>query len=180
MLAQILKAIQGLFIPRLKVVRVRKNLEADGSAYSAGDILCETDTNGAGTPWIFKNVVRVKGGSGYIVKAQAITEVEDITPRLALQVYTQYPNCELDDNAPAASPITEDTAAFEDEVLLPAMIARGDNSYSVATLGTAGNLPLPFTCQPGSKDLQLIVITVDGITFDATEFLEVVLTVDQY
>ncbi len=165
----------------LKQISIIKALEANGSAYSAGDILCETDTNGEGTPWIF-NVVDKKGGAGTIISVLAETEVEAITPRLALQVYTKSPSIELDDNAAAASPIATDldSLIFKGEIALSAMIARGDNSYSMATLGTAGGLPIPFICDRKDTKLYIVVITQDAITFTATQRLRLELIIERY
>ena len=74
----------------------------------------------------------------------------------------------VDDNAPAASPTPEDAPFFEDEVLLPPLGDRGDNSYASATPSTVGSLPLPFVCEPGIRDLWLIIITADATTHTAT------------
>ncbi len=159
---------EKLFLPTIVTRVVEKAIEANGSAHAAGDIISETDTAGKGTPWIIQNAAKKKGGSGIIHKLQLVTEVESQTFRTAIQVYTKYPNCELDDNAAAASPVAGDEDFFEDEILLPAMISRGDGSYSVATPGI-GNLPLAFTCDPDSRDLYLVMIAVDATGFTATE-----------
>lgn len=174
------EAIKALYIPSLKKVRVVKYLEANGSAHAAGDVLSENDSAGLGTAWVFKNVVRRNGGSGAIVKAQAETEVESQTHRIAMQVYTKKPTCELDDNAAAVSPTPADAPYFEDEIVIPALSSRGDNSYAVATPSTSGNLPLYFTCEPDSKDLHIVAIAIDATTHTATEYLALTLEIDQY
>ncbi|KKK60337.1 hypothetical protein LCGC14_3025380, partial [marine sediment metagenome] len=92
MLKTIVRLIRDrLFPPTIVTRTVIKNLEANGSAHAAGDILSETDSAGLGTPWVIKNAARKKGGSGIIHKAQLITEVESQTFRVAMQVYTRYP-----------------------------------------------------------------------------------------
>ena len=177
-IADILRA--QLRPPRLKRIAVFKNIEANGSAHSAGDIINETDTDGAATPWILKNAARINGGSGYITKAQVVIEPESQTFRTALQIYNRYPTCEMDDNAAAASPNAADMPFFEDEILVPALHSRGDSSYSVATPGTGGNLPLAFTCAPGSRDLYIIPIAVEATTFTAGELMYIIFEIDQY
>ena len=164
----------------VKKIRVRKQLEANGSAHAAGDVLSESDTDGAGTAWTFHDVVRVPGGSGRIVQVTADTQVESQTYRIACQVYTKYPTSELDDNAAAASPNAADGPFFAGEVALPALHSRGDNSYAEATPSTTGSLPLMFVCEPGKRELDLIVITQDATTHTATEWLDITLYIEQF
>ncbi len=167
-----------LIAGKLITSSVKKNLEANGSAHAAGDVLSETDTASAGTAWHFKNVVPYEGGSGYIVKARAETQVESQTYRIALQLYTRNPSgAELDDNAAAASPTPADAPYFLDEILLPDLHSRGDNSYSVATPSTSGNLPLSFTCEGQSRDLWVVAIAVTATTHTATEYLKLELSI---
>lgn len=164
----------------VKKIRVRTAIEANGSAHSAGDIMSNSDTDTAGLPWIFRDAARIAGGSGRIIQATANTQVESQTHRIALQVYTKYPTCELDDNAAAASPNPTDSPYFVDEIAIPALSSRGDNSYAVATTSTAGNLPLTFVCEAGSKDLYIVAIAIDATTHTATEWLDITLYVEQY
>jgi len=164
----------------IKKIRVRKQIEANGSAHSAGDILSENDTNGAGTAWTFHDAVRIPGGAGRIHQATADTQVESQTHRIALQVYTKYPTCELDDNAAAASPNPTDGPYLVDEVALPALLSRGGNSYTVATPSTVGNLPLLFVCEPGKRELYIVAIALDATTHTATEWLDLTLYIEQY
>ena len=164
---------------RRREVRVEKSIEANGSAHAAGDIMSETDTNGAGTAWVFNNVVSKDGGSGNIIMAKANTEVESQTERIALQVYTRTPTCELDDNAAAASPNPADSPYFVDEIELPALRSRGDNSFSAATPSTVGNIPIPFICEGDSKALHIVVIAVDATTHTATEKLAITIITEE-
>ncbi len=163
----------------IKKIRVRTPIEANGNAHAAGDILSNSDTDTAGLPWIFRDAARIAGGSGRIVQAEANTQVESQTYRIALQVYTKYPTCEMDDNAAAASPNPTDSPYFVDEIALPALSSRGDNSYAVATPSTTGNIPLTFVCEKGSKDLYVVAIAIDATTHTATEWLDLTLYVEQ-
>lgn len=164
----------------VKKIRVRKQLTAGSNNHDAGDVLSESATNGVGTAWTFRDAARILGGAGRIIQATADTQVESQTYRIALQVYTQYPTSELDDDAAAASPNAADGQFFVDEIPLPALHSRGDNSYAVATPSTTGNLPLTFVCEPGKRDLDLIVIAVDATTHTATEWLDITLYIEQY
>ena len=163
----------------IKKIRVRTAIEANGNAHAAGDIMSNNDTDGAGLPWIFRDAARIAGGSGRIIQAAADTQVESQEHRIALQVYTKYPTCELDDNAAAASPNPADGPYFVDEIALPALNDRGLNSYAVATPSTVGNLPLTFVCEKGSKDLYVVAITLANTTHTATEWLDLTLYIEQ-
>lgn len=164
-----------VFPPTMVSISVTKELVASGNTHDAGDYLNDSKVKS----WIFRNAAKELGGSGYITKAQVHTEVEAQTERIALQVYTEEPTTTLTDDTAATSPNTTDEAFFEDEILLPALIARGDGSYSVATPGTAGSLPLAFTCEPGSRDLFIAVITLDATTHTATERMTVKLKIER-
>ena len=104
----------------IKKIRVRTAIEANGSAHAAGDIMSNSDTDTAGLPWIFRDAARIAGGGGRIVQAAVDTQVESQTHRIALQVYTKYPTCELDDNAAAASPNPTDGPFLYISTLPPA------------------------------------------------------------
>lgn len=174
------RVVLALPLVNIKKIRVRTAIEANGSAHSAGDIMADTDTTGAGKPWIFLDAARISGGGGRIVQAAVDTQVELQTHRIALQVYTKYPTCELDDNAGAASPNPADGPYFVDEIALPALSDRGLNSYAVATPSTVGNIPLTFVCEDGSRDLYIIAIALDATTHTATEWLDITLYIEQY
>lgn len=164
----------------VKKIRVRKQLAAGSSNHDAGDVMSESATDGVGTAWTFRDAARIPGGSGRIIQATADTQVEGQTHKIALQVYTKYPTCELDDDSSAASPNPTDAPYFVDEILLPALHSRGDNSYTTATPSTAGNLPLTFVCEPGKRQLDLVVIAVEATTHTAGEWLDITLYIEQY
>ncbi|GAH11240.1 unnamed protein product [marine sediment metagenome] len=164
-----------LLLPTFNIVSVWKALVSTGDE-TAGDTL----NDAGGLSWVFHNMARKKGGSGYIVKAQVNTEVESVTPRIALQVYTKAPTCQMADSTAAVSPTPADTPYFVGEIEIPAMHGRGDNSFAVATPSTVGNLPMAFTCQPNSTALYIVPITVDAITYDALGRLDIELTSEQY
>lgn len=164
----------------LKTVSVTKALEA-AVAYTAGDVLSETDTASAGTAWTFAAIARENGASGYITKVHAISETTAIVPRLVVFFFTATPTCELDDNAANTALLHTDLANYVGKVDLPAMedIGTGD-SEAVATPSTTGSLPLSFTCAAGADDLIAVVATRDAFTQTATDDLVLRVTVEQY
>jgi len=164
----------------LKSVSVTKALEA-AVAYTAGDVLCETDTASAGTAWTFAAIARANGAKGYITKAQVISETTAITPRLTLFLFHTAPTCELDDNAANTALLHADEANYIGKIDFPAMedIGTGD-SEAVATPSTVGNLPLEFECAAAADDLIGVLVTRDAFTQTATDDMIVKLTVEQY
>ena len=170
MLDKLIKLIkERLFPPSVVTISVTKALVAGGNTHDAGDYLNGPD----GLAWKFSNIAGEDGGSVEIVKAQVHTEVESQTERIALHVFTREPGDDLSDDDAAASPIAEDEPFFEDEILMNPLNSRGDGSFVVATPSTVGNLPLVATCEPGSRDLFIVPITIDATTHTAGENMTV-------
>lgn len=166
----------------LKVVSVTKALEATGSAYSANDVLCETDTNTFGTAWTFSAIARENGAYGAIVTAMVISESEIVAPRLTLFLFNATPTgCELDDNAFNTAPDATDLAKYVGRIDFPAMDSVGTtDSNAVATPSTVGNLPLFFKCASDADDLIGVLVTRDAFNQTATDDMTVVLVCEQY
>jgi hypothetical protein len=176
----VVDAIKGLMHPNKLVESIITIPLPAVAEYTAGDVLAATATNTNGRCWFFDKLARVKGGGFYIVKATVNSQSESVTPRIALQLYSQEAVGERDDNDAAASPQPGDGTFFKGEIPLPAMLSRGDNSYTVATPGTYGNLPYPFVCHPTSRGIYIIVITLDTFTQTASDTLEIQIISDQY
>ena len=163
----------------LTMVTVTKALEA-AAAYTANDVLSETDTGSAGTAWTFAAVAGADGGSGYITKAQVISESEGVVPRLTLFLFSETPTSELDDNAANTAPDAADKAFYVGKIDFPAMESLGTtDSNSICSPGTVGNLPLAFECATDADDLYGILVTRDAFTQTATDDLTVKLTVER-
>jgi hypothetical protein len=165
---------------RLVRVSTTKALAA-ASAYDAEDVLSESASNGVGTDWDFAAVAKVNGGSGYIVKAQAISETTAVVPRLTLFLFNAVPTFELDDHAANTALLHADLANYVGKIDFPAMsdLGTGD-SEAVASPSTTGNLPLAFNCATAADDLYGIVVTRDAFTQTAGADLTITLVVEQY
>jgi hypothetical protein len=165
---------------RLVTVTTTKALASAG-AYAAGDVLSENAGAGAGTDWDFDAVGKVNGGTGYIVKAQAICETTAVTPRITLFLFNAAPTCELDDNAANTALLHADLANYIGKIDFPAMedLGTGD-SEAVASPSTTGNLPLAFNCATADDALYGVAVTRDAFTNTATNDLTFKLTVEQY
>ena len=159
-------------------VTVTKALEA-AVAYTAGDVLSETDTASAGTDWDFDGVGKGVGGYGRIVTAIVKSESESIIPELRLYLFNVAPtNTELDDNAAATVPHHDDSG-FVGMIDFPAMTGNGDDSFAIATPGAVGNLPLYYVCASDDDALYGVLVTQDAFTQTATDDMTVTLVVEQ-
>jgi len=165
---------------RLVTVTTTKALES-ASAYTAGDVLSESDTASAGTDWDFDSVGKVNGGTGYIVRANAICETTNVTPRLTLFLFNTAPTCELDDNAANTALLHADLAGYIGKIDFPAMedLGTGD-SESLASPSTYGNLPLAFNCASGDDAIYGVLVTRDAFTNTATNDMTIKLVIEQY
>jgi len=160
----------------LKKVSVTKALV--GGAYSAEDILSESTTEG--TFWTFSAIARADGASGYIVRAQAICETTNITPRLTLFLFNATPTCAKNDNVANTALLHADLANYVGRIDFPALEDLGGDSMALCTPGTTGNLPLAFTCASGADDLYGVLVTRDAVTPSAGDDMTIILQIEQY
>ncbi len=151
-----------------------------GGAYSAEDVLSEATTNGLGTAWIFTSLVADNGSSGYIVRAQVISETTNVTPRLTMFLFNALPTSELDDNAANTALLHADLANYVGRIDFPALEDIGGDSMALCTPSTYGNLPLAFTCGTASTTLWGVLVTRDIFTQGAGDDMTVILQVEQY
>ena len=165
-------------VGKLKLVSLTKQLAA-ASAYDANDVISENASTG--TSWRFEIVARENGGSGYIVKAQAISESESVTPRLTLYLFNVAPTAALNDHAANTNPDLADIPNYVGRIDFPAMEALGTtDSNTIATPSTSGNLPLAFECAYNSDDLYGVLVTRDAYTQTATDDMVIKLTIEQF
>ena len=164
---------------RLKTVSVTKKLIA-AAAYTAGDVLSEATASS--TPWTFAEMAKVNGGTGLILKAQALSQTTAITPRLSLQLYKSTPTCVLEDNVSSDAVVHADEAIYLSKIDFPAMqtIGVGGDSETVATPNTVGNLPLAFECASAADDLIGVLVTRDDFTQTASTDMIIKLTTEQF
>ena len=163
---------------RLVTVSVTKALAA-ATAYHAEDVLCENATTGV--PYTFAAIAKVNGGTGYIVKAQAISQTTALTPRLTLFLFNATPTSELDDHAANTALLHADLANYVGKIDFQAMedLGTGD-SETIAVPSTYGNLPLAFQCATAADDLIGILVCRDAFTQVATKEMTVRLTAEHY
>ncbi len=169
--------IEGKRLVRVSTTKACASL----SAYDAEDVVSESATNTVGTDWDFDAVGKVSGGSGYIVKAQAICETTAVTPRLTLFLFNVAPTCELDDHTANTALLHADLSKYVGKIDFPAMedLGTGD-SESIASPSTYGNLPLAFNCATADDALYGVLVTRDAFTNTAGNDITITLIVEQY
>ncbi len=148
-------------VQQLATVSVTKALAAAGD-YDIEDVMSESAS--AGTAWTFSDVVKVKGGKGYITKAQVICETTNLTPQLTLYLFSTTPTCNLNDNVANTSLFHNDLDNYIGKIDFPAMEDLGGDSESLTTLSTYGNLPLEFNCALNATNLYGVLVTRNAIT----------------
>ena len=163
--------------PKLKVVTARKVLV--GGAADALDTFSESTTDG--TAWPFTGMARNNGGSGYIVKAHAMLQTTNLTPRWVLLLFTKRPTCNLNDNVTNTALLFADIDIYVGKIDFPAMEDIGTGvSESMATPSTVGNLLLAYTCAGDSTSLYGVAASRDGLTPTAKDELRFNLTVERH
>ena len=162
---------------RLVTITTTKAL-ASAVAYAAEDVLSEHAKTG--TDWDFDTAGKVNGGTGYIVKAQAICETTAVIPRLTLYLFNTAPTSALNDNVANTALLHADLAKYIGKIDFPAMEDLGGDSESIASPSTYGNLPLAFNCASADDALYGILVTRDVFTNTATNDMTIKLVVEQY
>lgn len=170
---------EGVPVPgTLKQVSVTKALVAS-AGYDINDVLSESA--GSGTSWLFAAIAREDGASGYITKAEIISQSEGVVPRITLFVFSAVPTSELDDNAANTAPDSADLANYIGRIDVTALESLGTtDSNAVATPSTVGNLPLAFKCASDADDLFVVAVTRDAFTQTAGENLTIRLTAELF
>ncbi len=171
-------------VKNTQLVRVsRTKASVTGGAYSAKDVISEQTTNAANTSWIFTDVVAQNGGAGYIVKAVAVCETTNITPRISLLLFNTVPTCELDDNAASNCPLHADLANYIGRLDFPALdsgnFGTQNDSSAMIVPGSYQGIPLGFTCATADNDLYGVAVTWDAFTSVAGDDWTFFLVIDR-
>ncbi len=148
-----------------------------GGVCSAEDVLSEA-TSVAATSLVFTVVGRYNVGSGFIVRAQALCETTNVTPRLSLYLFNALPTSELRDNVANTAVLNADIGNYVGRIDFPAMDDLGGDSSALCTPSTYGNLPLAFTCGSSTTSLWGILVTRDIVTPGAADDMTIILQVE--
>ncbi len=168
----------GRVAGQLVSISDEKILIADGD-YVADDVVSESIT--VGTPWLFQNVARVPGGSGYIMDSVLLAQTTNIAGWFSLYLFTRRPTCELSDGIPNTAVLAADRKYFVKRIDFPACSDLGTGSPDTdATPSTVGGLPKSFVCEKGSRDLWGVLAIRNVVDLANDTWLRVTLNVEQY
>lgn len=158
------------------VVTTTKTRAVNTTAYEANDVISEKAANG--TSWTFAGMGRVSGGSGYIVKARAVTDdITGQTQRLRLYLFNATPTSELDDLATNSQPLYADLSKMIGTIDFDAL----DNAQAGADSSETqrDDLRLAYTCDAADTALYGILITLDAFTPIAQQKFSVTLEAER-
>lgn len=148
---------------------------SDTNAYTAGDVVSNSTTTT--TLLTFTNLARVNGGSGYIVLARATTDKKSITPRLDLQVYNASTPTVAGDNVLHAE-LYADVGKRIGNIVLPAMATPLGSTNSDISRAMNDTVRLPYKCASDSRNVHVLVTTLDAFTPASAEKFSITLAAD--
>jgi len=162
---------------QLSTVSVEVARPNDGNPYIALDTIADA-TSGAAV-WTFPNMARVAGGSGYIVKAQVMTDQKTCVARLRLHLFNAAVAA-INDNSPYLTlyaNIANRVGVIDFPGLATEDPTNSTQAWSQLAPGT-GILPLPFVCA-ADANLYGILETRDAFTPASGQKFTIKLTADQ-
>jgi hypothetical protein len=130
---------------------------ADTTAYAALD----TMSNSTSAPAVltFTNVARISGGTGYVVKVRAYTDLSTFTARIRLNLFNAAPTA-INDNSPFAL-LYANRAAAIGYIDLPSFATEGTGSDSARSV--SADVRLEYATS-GSRNLYAIPEVLDAAT----------------
>jgi hypothetical protein len=147
---------------------------ADTNAYSATDAVSTSTT----TPSVltFTNVARNAQGSGYLVKANLMTNQKTNSARHRLHLFNIAPTA-INDNA-AQTLLWANRAGYVGSIDF-AGLATEDATASDAAVSINTSPRLPFVCAAGDRNLYGMLETLDAYTPASAQSYYVALTTEQ-
>lgn len=160
---------------KLVVVSAEFTRPSDTTAYAAGDLV--GNSTSAATPLTIAGCARVNGASGYIVRADLITDKKSITPSFRVHVFNAAPT-QSNDNA-AHRALYADVSKRVGEFAIGPMGTPADAANSTLSRAVDMNLRLPFVCAAGSTSLLFLFEALTAFTPDSGQKFTLQLAIDQ-
>lgn len=157
----------------LTTVSVEVTRPANAAPYAAKDVIDVSTSAPAG--FVFQNLARYAGGSGYIVKAQVLTDQKTNTARYRLHLFNAAPTY-INDNDPYLA-LYANAASRVGTIDFDAA-ATEDATNSTAAISQNTSVRLPFVCNADAH-LYGILETLDIFTPASGQKVTVKLTADQ-
>ncbi len=175
---QAIKDLEAGLSIRLVKVTAQLTLAAAGN-YEANDVL--SNSTSVGVPFVFKDVAKVAGGGGYIVRAKLTLSkaggITAITPQCTLQLYTKTPTCNLNDAAINTGVLAADVPFHIGDIEFPALANIGGSPSSERVPSTWGKLPKAFVCNAKLKSIYGVLVILAAET---SETSATIATIDLY
>lgn len=150
-----------------------KTRPANTTAYAANDVISENASTG--TAWSFSG----QGRSGLITGATLVTNKQSVTAAFTLFLFRATPTGVLNDNAANTSPVFAEASDYIGHIDFDAAESLGSSSsWTLASPGTGGNLPLPFFT-PSNDTIYGVLVTRDVFTPDSGQQFSITLTVER-
>lgn len=159
----------------VRVTAAEMTRPANTTAYAAGDVVSNSES--ATTPLAFTNIARINGGSGYIVRASVTTDKKQITPRVRVHLFNAADATVSVDNT-AYRELYADIGKRVGYFDLPAMTTAPDATNSDMSRSFDNALRVPFVCAAGSRDVYVVLETLDAFTPNSGQKFTVVLWAD--
>jgi len=172
------KLLEERLLPTSLIEVADEKIVVCSGAYDAGDVVSESTT--AGTPWLFRNVVRENGGAGRIHDALVLAQTTAIASVFSMFLHKARPTCALNDDAANTAFILADKDIAVVRIDFTACDDVGTGmSESTATPSTYGKLPKTFVCNPHSRDLYGVMAIHNAVDLADNTILRVILWIEQ-
>jgi len=145
----------------LIVVSNEITLQASG-AYAAGDIVSDSSTTT--TPLALAAIMRVSGGTGYIVGFKLTANVKSITPRIRIHFFNANTTTVSGDNL-AYKELYADASKRLGYYDMPAMITAADTANSDMSRAIDFSMRIPIKAV--TQIIYAVFETLDAVTFGA-------------
>lgn len=178
-LQDVLDKLGLVYSPNLVAVSCEKVVLCSG-AYDAEDVVSENTTAAGGASyWSFTNVAKRAGRGGYIVGGIVTAETTAISARYALFLHSDTPTCAVGDDVANTAPLLADRGIYLGRIDFQSTSDLGTGmSESISTIGTLGNLPLPFVT--GKRNvLEGPLVIKDAVDLADNTILRVTLFIEQ-
>jgi hypothetical protein len=144
------------------------------TAYAANDTI--SNSTSAPTVLTFAGMARTNAGTGYVVKARALTSQTTNTARLRLHLYKISPTA-INDNAGCTAPLYADDAKYIGFVDFPAMQTGGGTP--TAAFAISDGVRLHFKADTADTALYGLLQTLDAFTPASAQTFTITLSAEQ-
>lgn len=146
-----------------KIVRVSAEFTRppDTIQYAVGDVV--SNSTSSTTLLVIPNFARVVGGSGYITGIRITTDKKSITPRFRVHIFNDPAPTRSVDNVQHQEKYADESKRIA-AVDLGSMITAADATNSDNSRASDWTLRIPFVAASGTRDIYVLLETLDIFT----------------